>query len=103
MENISCKNVYCTDCDYSIISSVHHCLFECTALHAIRETEWNIAKNFMPIALINELEELSPQQKTIFILKGMCETYIVEFRLVYNALLNFVHQMYSAKKQLHPC
>ena len=97
LENVQSRISYCSDCDLSILSTIHHLLFECTHYERKRHEEWSKVESVIPIALLNEINIMDNEEKAVFILKGLDKVYVREFKETYDVLLDFVYNMYKEK------
>ena len=60
-----------------------------------RKCEWEKVENAIPHPMYHSLNNMTTAERSHFILSGMNANYILEFYYVYDALLNFVIDMYS--------
>ena len=88
---------YCSTCDLPVISTVQHCLFECTGLRDIRLREWEIFLQRIPAPLAECISLLSSQEKNILFFRGISDIYINDFKEVYDAVLDYVVNVHTAK------
>ena len=88
---------YCSTCDLSVLSTVKHCLFECAGLRDIRLREWEIFLQRIPAPLAECISLLSSQEKTILFFRGISDIYINDFKKVYDAVLDYVVNIHTAK------
>lgn len=84
--------VYCYCCPGARFSA-SHLLFECKDLRGRREELWGAAKAKVPKALLNDLNRMSTDERTVFILSGFESDYIPEFCDMYSSILLFVYGM----------
>ena len=70
-------------------------LFECETYNEKRKCEWEKVEIAIPYPMYHSLNNMTTAERSRFILSGMNANYILEFYHVYDALLNFVIDMYS--------
>lgn len=98
-ENNCYMNGICVYCETSESYDLAHFLFTCKKYNECRNKEWSSACERLPIAFRNSFTEMTAMEKTIFILSGLNTNFMEEFRIIYDALLEFVFNMYAQNIQ----
>ena len=71
--------------------NVSHILFNCTNLENIYNSRW---KNiYAPTNLMNSLECMNENERTLFILNAFNITYLHEWKFVYNSIACYVYKV----------
>ena len=87
----------CQLCVFRSIDSQSHILFHCEALHTIRQTYMSRLINSMPPAMVDSFNNLSMNEKLVFMLTGTD----VEFYDVMKNVANFVYALYQDRKRMY--
>ena len=84
----------CQQCDKFVQQTVAHVLLECEKATGERDTLWNSVLHNCPIALVNELGQMTPEDRCLFLLSGMNNTYTREWKELYTSILIFIVSIY---------
>ena len=86
----------CQFCDTGAVESVAHMLFACSDPETCvsRNRLWAVVKENGPNNLITEIELLSIEERTIFLLTGLNNTYTPEWSAWLDNVKSFLVQMY---------
>ena len=83
----------CKKCNTALVT-VEHILFDCVAMTQVRTLLWRNVENHCLPALIQDLNHMNSRDRTIMILNGFNVNYVVEWYNLYNAVGNFIYEMY---------
>ena len=97
-ESTDYKNISLCDCEYNQVKTVEHILFVCKKLKSSREHYWKSVVKLAPKRLFDDLNDMSVNSKTIFLISGFGGTYVPEFHLLYTAVLMYIIQMIKCSK-----
>ena len=90
----------CKLCTDNVVESLSHMLFKCEALHCHRNKLWREVLESAPVALQQELCNMSDNERTVFIFSGLKCHFVIEWMDLYIKLLHFCTNMYSARLNL---
>ena len=91
----------CQLCSNRSADKAEHILFQCEALSQIRHEHINKLMSTMPQAMKTEFRSMTLDDKTIFILSGLKSEYCPEWCAIYRAIIKFVYEIYTKRKQMY--
>ena len=91
----------CQLCSNRSADKAEHILFQCEALSQIRHEHINKLMSAMPQAMKTEFRSMTLDDKTIFILSGLKSEYCPEWCAIYRAIIKFVYEIYTKRKQMY--
>lgn len=92
----------CPLCELHEVDTPTHILFSCPELTPTRTKAWHNVLRRMPPAMVIDVESLTLECKTTFILSGLnCISYVSEWKHVYVALCEFVYCMYRKRADMY--
>ena len=91
----------CNLCNMYEAESVEHMLFKCPRIEAVRRILWeNVIQSTPTHAMRDHIETLQVKDKCVFLLSGLCNTYVIEWNEVYRSIATFVSGIYSYRLSL---
>ena len=84
----------CEKCSQLVNDSIVHILFSCDKTDTIACELWNDFLWQCPKGLINELNNMSNEERVYFILNAMYSPYIKEWTNIYYKMINFVYTVF---------
>ena len=91
-------NPRCSSCMTYEMESVCHLLFKCNGFAVSRKMWWNNVLDMCPTEMLRlEMDKMSDEKRTSFILSGLNNTYTPEWKEFFGALLLFVNSMYDLR------
>ena len=85
----------CQYCDVCTRSSIPHILFECRHLSKLRDDLWITFEEVCLPKLIDVINVMSNEEKTIFILNALNTNYVPEWDEIYDNLSLFIYSLYT--------
>ena len=82
-----------------ITETVEHMLFQCPHWAEMRNIMWNKVKRAQPVRLIEEMNNMSDYERTIFIFSGFRSNHIKEWEEIYIEILLFVTVLYEERQK----
>ena len=99
--NNDIQNAMCTKCMFYEVESVSHFLFKCTMFEDIRAEQWsNIIANCPTEAMKEDILAMSSEQRTTYLLSGLRNSYIPEWKPMFDAIATYVNAMYKERCKL---
>ena len=92
------KRGACSICKCKIHNKGVNILFECVQLAGIRDTEQNKIIEKMLMALINDIQGKSNEEKFVYVANGFNSRIIPEWQALYHQTVIFVTQMYKNER-----
>ena len=90
-------NALCAYCNHGQIETISHVLFSCQALSDLRQLYWNRVLENCPHRLVQEMNLMNLEQKTALLLSCFNNTFIDEWIPLYNAVVNFIYNLYKQR------
>ena len=91
----------CQLCTMFESETVYHMLFVCPSLQVVRDTMWGHVRTAAPQALVVQMDNMLPKDRTVFIMSCFNSCYIREWQPTYSAILDFVAAMYGQRSSLY--
>ena len=91
---------YCEYCDHRAVEDPHHVLFVCSENRDLRMELWQEIRCTLPIAMVNEVDDMSTQDKMLFLFSGL-GNYVPEWMDIYKSCLQYIHVIYNARVSLN--
>jgi hypothetical protein len=88
----------CTLCDTIEIEDICHLLFKCPRFNDIRNAKWKHVQDTAPLAMTMELDKMSAERRTVFILSGFQCDYVEEWNTLYTSVADFCYDMYKTRR-----
>ena len=74
--------------------SACHILFKCVAITELRRLLWDTVRVKCPEPFVMSIDNMTPEERVVFILNGFNVKYTHEFKDIYDCLSNYVHKIY---------
>ena len=94
-ENV--RDPYCEHCNYRSPENVSHVLFECSENDHLRVKLWQAVRETCPNTLNCEIESMSTDTKTSFLLTGLGNGFIKEWQATFKAIVDFIYVLYMSR------
>ena len=91
------RDPFCDYCDRRYLENASHLLFECAENEGLRVVMWQKVVEQCPPALLRDMMSLSAEDKTAFLLSGLCNTFINEWMPLYQAIANYIYKLYITR------
>ena len=90
------ESPYCQMCDATAVETVSHVLFKCDEerMSICRNKLWNEVMKSCSQSLKDELQNMSSDEKTVFLLTGLNSGYISEWAELFSSIKNFLLGLY---------
>ena len=88
---------FCEACDDRLVEDAKHVLFECKGNSRKRLPLWQSILNCCPDQLSRELRQMPIDDRVVFLLSGLGNSFIPEWSNLYNAIAKFVHILYYSR------
>ena len=91
----------CKICESFEAETAEHILFKCNALEQYRSILWENVLLKLTEPLKESVMQMTHNERTVFLVSCLNESYINEWRDLYKAIANFIHKMYVHRALLY--
>jgi len=88
----------CKCCTLHAVNNIPHILFICPCNNEVRQRLWNEVRMNMPGKMNDEIENMTIDNKTVFILNACKSSYVPEWKNTFDALSNFISEVFTNYK-----
>ena len=88
----------CKLCECNMSETPSHLIFTCSKLESLRKELWSQAMLSIPHAMLEELNKMDSDEKTVFILSGFHSPFVHEWEETYTHLANFIATLYYRRR-----
>ncbi len=86
----------CPCCDSMVVNDVVHILFVCPCNSEVKKLLWDKVEECVPVEMSASMNSMKFEDKTRFFLNAFCSSYIHEWKVMYDALSNYVCDVYNS-------
>ena len=87
---------YCERCDGMLVENIEHIMFYCPANTQIRVETFEKLQGICPPAMYTDIVNLPISERTKFFLSGLNNSFIQEWNVIFDVLVDFVNRIYMS-------
>ena len=89
--------IICNLCDSGQPEDLAHLLFLCDHFKDLRHSLWRTVQTNAPEAMFNDINVMTPSQRTHFLMSGLGREFVPEWDDLYESVLDFIVSMYKCR------